>query len=146
MVIIGVGVCCFYFRGCFGSRSSDDNTVVVQSSGAQASPIVASRPDRQYYEAPKDKEEPANSPNTVLEYFSSQKAPIIEKSQPEVIKDSSSPYVTIKSADTLTKWDAIKDGAMTSCAVCNLFNKSNSIPIVQVECMEDHCFHVSCIS
>lgn len=79
VVIIGVGVCCFYFRGCFGNRSGDDNTVVVQNSSGQADPIIPARQDREYYQAPK--EEPVNK-NTVLEYFSSQKAPIPEKYQP----------------------------------------------------------------
>lgn len=78
VVIIGVGVCCFYCRGFFGNRSGEENTVIVQSSSGQgnANPIVASRPDREYYQAPAPKEEPVSSsnPNTVLEYFSSQKA------------------------------------------------------------------------
>lgn len=80
VVIIGVGACCFYFRGCFGNRSGDDNTVIVQTSSAQGNPIIPARQDRQYYQAPK--EEPVANNNTVLEYFSSQKAPIPEKYQP----------------------------------------------------------------
>lgn len=70
MVIVLIGGCCFYFRGCFTGQERQ-TVAVVQAPPRQENRVAAPPPPRFDYEEPAPPPEPRN--NIILDYFDSQK-------------------------------------------------------------------------